>query len=591
MYILGINSCHADSSACLIKDGRLIAAAEEERFTRTKHWAGVPTQAILYCLTDADISIDSIDYIAVNRNPRANFTKKIMFALSKRPSFKLIVDRLNNVSKIKDIKEVLSDKLAGGGEIKAPVYNVEHHIAHLASSFYVSPFDEAAVVSVDGFGDFVGLMWGMAEKSKIKVIHRTFFPHSLGLFYLALTQYLGFLKYGDEYKVMGLAPYGEPEFLGPMRTIIKTSNKVEQDAPLFEMAGDYFNYDKNIAMTWDNGEPKMGIVFSPELEELLGPCRKTGEEISRRHKNIAASLQKRYEEVFFHVLNHVHKQTKARNLCIAGGCAMNSVANGKIFRQTPFRRVYIQAAAGDAGGALGAAYYLWNEILNQPKSFVMKNAFWGPAFCNGEIEKELELKSTKLEENGCTIEKIGDENELCRKTAAYIADAKVVGWFQGRMEWGPRALGNRSIVCDPRRADMKEILNLKIKRRESFRPFAPSILRESVKDWFKTDYDVPFMLQVYQIKEDKQKEIPAVTHVNGSGRLQTVTQEQNPLYYKLIKEFEKVTEVPIVLNTSFNENEPIVCKPKEALDCFLRTNMDVLVLSNYILHRNNLGRK
>jgi carbamoyltransferase len=338
-------------------------------------------------------------------------------------------------------------------------------------------------------------------------------------------------------------------------------------------------------MTWDGGEPQMGNVYSHEMEELFGPARQYGVPIERRHEEIASSLQAMYEDAFFHLLNHVYEKTKISKLSLAGGCAMNSVANGKIFDRTPFEDVYIQAAAGDAGGALGAAFYVWNQILDKSRNFVMEKAYWGPEFRDGEISKELEASSKRLAKQSCFIEYVKDQNELCKRTAKEIAEGKVVEWFQGRMEWGPRALGNRSIVVDPRRAEIKHVLNARIKRREPFRPFAPSILLRKVGEYFVKDYPDPFMIKVYPIRPEKRGGIPAVTHVDGTGRLQTVRQEDNPLYWRLIKEFEKITSVPVVLNTSFNENEPIVCTPKEALDCFLRTNMDVLVMGNWCVFR------
>lgn len=584
MIILGLNAYHGDSSACIVVDGKLIAAAEEERFTRIKHWAGLPVRAITYCLKEAGVRIDNVDHIAINRDPKANLRRKALFALSRRPSLDLVKDRLRNASRIIDLETVLGRELKTKNlKPKTVFHNVEHHIAHLASSFFVSPFDEAAAVSIDGFGDFVGAMWGIARGNRIEVRHRTFFPHSLGLFYLAFTQYLGFPKYGDEYKVMGLAAYGEPEFLDKMRQCVRTVK-----GGSFRLDLDYFvHHSEGVSMTWDNGEPVMGPVFSLKLEKLLGPQRKRDEEISQRHKNIAASLQKRYEEVFFHILNHVYTQSAGykHNLALSGGCAMNSVANGKIFHETPFREVYIQPAAGDAGGAIGAAYYVWNQVLGKGRSFVLDKSYFGPEFSNAEIGERLEVRSEELKSESCSVERIDDIESLCRETAGAISEGKVVGWFQGRMEWGPRALGNRSIVCDPRRADMKEILNLKIKRRESFRPFAPSIHLEAVGDYFEIDYPDPFMLKVYKIKKGKRDVISAVTHVDGTGRLQTVRKEDNPTYWQLIEEFRKLTGVPVVLNTSFNENEPIVCMPEEALDCFLRTKMDVLVMNNFVVKR------
>jgi len=581
--ILGLNAYHGDSSACLVVDGRLVAAAEEERFRRIKHWAGFPSEAIRYCLAEGGISLDRVDHVAVNRNPSANLLQKALYAFSKRPSLAAIRDRLTNAGKVKDIRTVLGESLDFGGEaITARIHHVEHHRAHLASSYLVSPFDAAAVVSVDGFGDFVSSMWGEGTGNRIRVDGQVEFPHSLGLFYLAITQYLGFMHYGDEYKVMGLAPYGMPTEMEKMRRILrlKPRGKFELDLDSF------LHHSEGVSMVWDNGEPTIGVVYSEKLADMFGPPRKKDEPLTERHKNIAASLQEMYEEAFFHLLRHVHDETGNPNLCLAGGCAMNSVANGKIFEKSPFRQLYIQSAAGDGGGAIGAAFHVWNEQLGNPRSYVMDHAYLGPAFGEPEILRTLAGREQELKMENCVIEKVSDEGDLCRQTAARVAEGKVIGWFQGRMEWGPRALGNRSIVCDPRRSDMKDILNLKIKRRESFRPFAPSIVREAVGEWFETDYDVPFMLQVYQIRQEKRKMIPAVTHVNGSGRLQSVTEAQNPRYYRLIKAFEAITGVPTVLNTSFNENEPVVCTPAEALDCFLRTRMDVIVLGDYFVERN-----
>ncbi len=584
MIILGLNAYHGDSSACLVIDGKLIAAAEEERFRRIKHWAGFPTEAIKYCLEAGAVAIGEVDHIALNRDPYANLFRKALFTLSKRPGIRAIRDRLSNAGKVKDVKTVLADAVAVKPEsIKASFHHVEHHRAHLGSSFFVSPFTSAAVVSIDGFGDFVSTMWGVGNKDGIRVKDQVRFPHSLGLFYLALTQFLGFMNYGDEYKVMGLAPYGKPMEMDRMRKVVKLQPKGR-----FVLDLDCFvHHSAGITMTWDDGEPKLGPVYSDKLATLFGPARKKDEPLTEQHKNVAASLQEMYEEAFFHVLDHVHQKTGERNLCLAGGCAMNSVANGKVFDRTGFRELYIQSAAGDGGGAIGAAFYLWNQQHKGPRTFVMDHAYWGPGFSNAGINGLLIRKRDELATAGCIVEKVDDESELCKRTAERIAQGKVIGWFQGRMEWGPRALGNRSIVCDPRRADMKDILNSKIKRRESFRPFAPSIAREAVRDWFETDYDVPFMLQVYRIRSEKQRLIPAVTHVNGSGRLQTVTEAQNRRYYGLIRAFGSLTGVPIVLNTSFNENEPVVCTPGEALDCFLRTQMDVLVMEDWFIERKN----
>ena len=582
-YILGLNAFHGDSSACLVVDGRLVAAAEEERFRRIKHWAGFPSEAIRYCLHEGGITIDQVDHIAVNRNPSANLLKKALFAFSRRPSLAAVRNRLANAAQINDLKSLAAITFGTtSDQLRAEFHNVEHHQAHLASSFLISPFDSSAVVSVDGFGDFVSSMWGEGHGNSITVSDQVMFPHSLGLFYLALTQFLGFPRYGDEYKVMGLAPYGRPTEIDKMRRIVKLKPKGH-----FALNLDYFlHHSEGVSMVWDDGEPLVGPVFSDRLVKLFGPPRDKDDPLTEFHKDLAASLQEMYEEAFFHILGEVHLRTGNPNLCLAGGCAMNSVANGKIFDRSKFRDLYIQSAAGDGGGAIGAAYHVWNQKLGNPRSFVMDHAYLGPEFSDEKIRESLGSRNEELNAENCRVERIDDEGELCRKTAECVAEGKVVGWFQGRMEWGPRALGNRSIICDPRRADMKDILNRKIKRRESFRPFAPSIIREAVGEWFETDYDVPFMLQVYQIRPEKRALIPAVTHVNGSGRLQTVTAAQNPRYYRLIKAFEALAGVPAVLNTSFNENEPVVCTPREALDCFLRTRMDVLVLNTTVIERS-----
>ncbi len=583
-YILGINAFHGDASACLLKDGQLIAAAEEERFRRIKHWAGFPSEAIQYCLSEAGIGISEIEHIAINRDPSANLLQKALFAFLKKPSLSAITDRLMNAGKVKDVAELLRQSLGEPkDQVSAKIHHIEHHLAHLGSSFFVSPYQQAAVVSVDGFGDFVSTMWGTGDDISITIKDKVHFPHSLGLFYLAITQYLGFPHYGDEYKVMGLAPYGQPLHLEAMRQIVKLLPK-----GLFELNLDYFSHhSEGVAMVWDDGEPKIGKVFTDQLEKLLGPSRKSGDELAQYHKDIAASAQAMYEEAFFHLLNHVASETKMNSLALAGGCAMNSVANGKIFNHTPFKEVYIQSAAGDSGGSIGAAYAVWHQLLNQPRAFEMRHSYWGPSYSVNQIQSLLQERSTDIDTAQCTITRFDNELPLCQRTAQAISEGKVIGWFQGRMEWGPRALGNRSILGDPRRADMKDILNLKIKRRESFRPFAPSILRHATSEWFELDHDVPFMLQVFQIRADQRERIPAVTHVNGSGRLQTVTENQNARYFHLIESFENITGVPILLNTSFNENEPVVCQPKEALDCFLRTKMDVLVLGDFYIERKN----
>jgi carbamoyltransferase len=567
MNVLGINAYHGDVSAALVRDGELVAAAEEERFRRVKHWAGFPAEAIRSCLEMGGLKPEEVDHFAVSRDPKANLWRKALYALRRRPGLGLVRDRARNRSKISSLPEAIAASLSlPESRVREKLHWVEHHPAHLASAFFVSPFEEAAVAAIDGFGDFVSTSFAMGRGSNLEVLERVLFPHSLGLLYLAITQYLGFPKYGDEYKVMGLAPYGKPDFVEAIRKLVTL-----EPGGRFSLALPYFkHWSEGVSMTWDEGEPTIGPVYSDELERLLGPARRPEEPVTARHEAIAASLQVVFEEGAFHVLNALHEMTRSKRLCLAGGCAMNSVANGKIRSRTPFEEVFIQPASGDNGTALGAAFYVWNHVLGKPRGFVMNHSYWGPSFAG-----PLDGSARRFE----------DAQALVDFTAEQIASGKVVGWFQGRMEWGARALGNRSILADPRRIDMREVLNVKIKLREKFRPFAPSILEERLDDWFEGAVPDPFMIQVYPVRADKRAAIPAVTHVDGSGRLQTVSRETNALYWELLRAFEKSTGVPVLLNTSFNENEPIVMRPDEALDCFRRTDMDVLVVGNEVLEK------
>ena len=581
MLILGLNAFHADSAACLVRGGRLVAAAEEERFRRVKHWAGFPSEAIAYCLKEGGIELADVDHVAVNQDGGANFRKKLRYLASGQATLKLVLSKLKNRQARASIPELLGKHLPGPG-FNGDLHNVEHHLAHLSSAFHVSPFTDAVVVSVDGFGDFASAAWGVGHGADVSIDGRVYFPHSLGIFYEAITQFLGFPHYGDEYKVMGLAPYGEPRFMNGMREIVRLNPDGSHELDL-----SYFiHQSQQIADSWDNGPPEIAKLFSDQLEELLGPRRQPDEPLTDRHRDIARSAQAMYEEAFFHLIGRLQKQRGLSDIALAGGCAANSVANGKIRRMTDFRRVYVHAAPGDAGGAIGAAFQVWHQLGGE-RSFVMDHALWGPQFDHEAMDALIRDRHSESEAAGCVARHIEDEGDLCRRVAGMVASGAVVGWFQGRMEWGPRALGNRSIICDPRRADMKQILNAKIKRRESFRPFAPSILQEHTADWFEESDDVPFMMQVFQVREEKRPLVPAVTHVDGSGRLQTVSKSANPRYHRLIEAFRDLTGVPMVLNTSFNENEPVVCRPEEALDCFLRTRMDVLVLGNALIERND----
>lgn len=579
MIVLGLNAYHGDSAAALVKNGKLIAAAEEERFRRIKHWSGLPTEAMKWCLADAGLKLSDVDHIAINRNPKVNNLRRALYVLRKRPSLGLILKRLGNIKRAGSFEDEVQAAFPGEN-FKAQVHRVEHHLAHLASAFLVSGFDDAVCLSVDGFGDFASSAWGMGTGGDIQIDGRVYFPHSLGIFYTVITQFIGFPHYGDEYKVMGLAPYGEPKYLQEMRQLVQ----VLPDGS-FRLNLDFFrHHSDDVHYTWDNCCPEVGTLYRKEpMEALFGPQREKGAALEQKHRDLARSAQAMYEEAFFAMLQSLHAKYKCDDLALSGGCAMNSVANGKVYLHSPFKRMYLPASAGDAGGAIGSAFVVSRQFHHE--KYVMDHAYVGPRSTDTEIRALLDSRAADLQAEGCIVRRIDDESELCQATATAITEGKVIGWFQGRMEWGPRALGNRSILGDPRRADMKDILNLKIKRRESFRPFAPSIQREHVSEWFEQDDDVPFMMEVFQVREEKRAQIPATTHVDGSGRLQTVHKETNPRYHRLIESYRQITGVPIVLNTSFNENEPVVCKPQEALDCFLRTKMDVLVLDDWFVTR------
>jgi carbamoyltransferase len=581
MNVLGLNAYHGDVSAALVRDGRLIAAVEEERFRRVKHITGFPTHAIASCLRMGGISAKDVDLFAVSRRPRAHLWRKALFVLRNRPK-KTLADRARNMASIGRLSDTIAaapglDEYA----VRPRMRYVEHHPAHLASAAFVSPFDDAAVCAIDGFGDFVSTSWGRLRGNRLDVSERVFFPHSLGLMYLALTQYLGFPNYGDEFKVMGLAPYGEPRFVPEIESLVRL-----QPGGRFELDLSYFSHwSDGVEMTWSDGAPAIGRVFTPKLEQLLGPARTANEPLTAKHEAVAASLQAAFENAAMHVLNHVYESTKNPRLCLAGGCAMNSVANGKIRERTPFREVFIQPASGDNGTALGAAFAAWHDASEAPRAFVMEHGYWGPEFSDADICAALSARAGEIAASGCQSRAWDGDDALDEWTAGQIAGGKVVGWFQGRMEWGARALGNRSIIADPRRADMRDIINTRIKFRERFRPFAPSVAEDALDEYFVGAVPDPFMLQVYPVRPDKRSVVPAITHVDGSGRLQTVSPWTNPRYWNLIKAFQKISGVPMLLNTSFNENEPIVLQPAEALDCFLRTHMDVLVMGRHTLER------
>ena len=580
MIILGINAFHADSSACLIKNGVIVAAIEEERLTRVKHWAGFPELSIRACMKASGIRFSEIDKIALNRDKNVHKSEKILYAIKNRPKLNNVFNRLKSRKNISDIPLLISQRFDVELKlVKDKIIPVEHHLAHLYSTFLTSPYEESVVLSIDGFGDFLSTMWGHGINNKITIGDYVTFPHSLGLLYQSITQFLGFWNYGDEYKVMGMAAYGEPSFVNEIKKMVTCV-----DSGKFELSTKYFNHpDEGITMEFDGGYPLIGPVFSKKLEDLLGESRSKDTLIDQRHKDIAHSLQVVYEEVLFHILSYLNKEyPNETKLCLAGGCAQNSLANGKISSNSNFKDIWIQPAAGDSGGALGAALTVSNTHYNE-KRHIMTSASLGLSYENSEIENYLK----RVDLNEFKVEYIENEIKLIDTIVEYLILGKVIGFFHGAFEWGPRALGNRSIIVDPRIKDMKGLLNNKIKKRESFRPFAPSILDDQVINWFEKSEEVPFMTHVFKIKKDKRKLVPAITHQDGTGRLQTVSKNFNKRYYSIIKLFFEKTKVPMILNTSFNENEPIVNTPKEALDCFLRTNMDAVFLENYIISRNN----
>jgi carbamoyltransferase len=573
MYILGLNAYHGDSSACILKDGIVIAATEEERFRRIKHWAGFPSEAIKFCLKEANIDITQVDYVTISRDPSANVAKKIVQTVKNMTSPKAIKDRLMNSKKVGSVKAELSKALnISEDKITAEVKNIEHHRSHIASAFFASPFKESACLSIDAFGDYSSTMIGIGRGNKIEILDSITFPHSVGIFYTAFTQYLGFNHYGDEYKVMGLNPYGKPKYVEQLKEVL-----LFKDNGKFELNLDYFIHHKKGITTsiLETGDPTPSRIFSDYMIEKFGPLRKKDEELTEYHKDLSTSVQVITEQMIFHILNDLQKRTGIENVCIAGGVAQNSVANGKILEKTTFKEMYIPSAGHDAGTAVGSALYLYNHILEKDRLPAIYNAYTGAKFSTEEVE-------VILKEENITYEKY-DDDELIEVVASALVDGDVIGWFHGRAEFGPRALGHRSIIVDPRRTDAKELLNSKVKRRESFRPFAPSILEEYVHEYFEKIDKVPFMEKVYPIKKEKHAEIPSVTHVDGSGRLQTVAKGDR--YYDLIERFRQKTGTPILLNTSFNENEPIVNTPKEALSCYLRTDMDMLVLENCVVSR------
>jgi carbamoyltransferase len=571
MLILGLNMFHADASAAIIQDGEVLFAIAEERLNRIKHYAGFPALAIQACLEAAGAKISDVDHIAIGQDSDANLSEKVRYAIANPAKLLNFIRLRRRKQEMRDVRVLLAKSLdCDPGQMHFQEHRLEHHIAHIASAYYCSPWEKAAGFSYDGSGDFVSTMMARCEGNEIQVLDRVFLPHSLGSFYTMVCEFIGYNKYGDEGKVMGLAPYGKDTYCQQLRELLMTSTSgFELDLDFFQPIGS--NEGMQIK---PDGTVALARHFSGRMIEMFGAPRDPQQEITQRDMDLAYAMQHCFEEVFFHLLNELHTRVPLENLAMAGGCALNSVANGKLFARTPFRHTWIQPAAGDEGLAIGAALHTYHSVLNNPRDYVMKNSYLGPEFSDARIESSLKsagLKYRKLE-----------PGPLLDTVAASIANGDVVGWFQGRMEWGPRALGNRSIVAHPGRPDMKDVLNARIKRREWFRPFAPSILQERQADYFEHDHPSPFMLHVYKIRADKRDQLCAVNHVDDTGRLQSVNQEENPLYYDLIRAFERQTGIPVILNTSFNENEPIVCKPEEAIDCFQRTRMDAIAIGPFV---------
>ena len=571
MLILGLNMFHADASAAIIDDGKVLFAVAEERLNRKKHFAGFPALAVKACLEAAGARISDLDHVAVGQDSDAHLAKKVQYAVANPTRILNFIKMRQRKEAMRDVRSLLATSLdADASCLKFQEHHVEHHLAHIASAYYCSPWDRAAGFSYDGSGDFVSTMMARCEGNSIEVLERVFLPHSLGSFYTMLCEFIGYKKYGDEGKVMGLAPYGKDTYCEKLRQLIHLRNGG------FQLEMQYFQpLGSNQGMeVLADGSVELARHFSDRMRDLFGEPREPHSEITQRDMDLAFAMQQRFEEVFFHLLNQLYKKVPCQNLAMAGGCALNSVANGKVFTETPFRQTWIQPAAGDEGLAIGAALHTYHSVLNQPRSYELKNSYLGSEFSDSQIEQTL--KSCRLK-----YRKLARE-QLLETVADQIAAGNVVGWFQGRMEWGPRALGNRSILAHPGLATMKDVLNARIKHREWFRPFAPSILAEHQHEFFEHDHPSPFMLHVYKIRPEKRSELCAVNHVDDTGRLQSVAREENPLYYDLIKTFQKKTGTPVVLNTSFNENEPIVCAPQEAIDCFSRTRIDVLAIGPFL---------
>lgn len=581
MNILGLNLNHADTSACLIKNGEIIALAEEERFQRIKHYAGFPEKSIDYCLNKSELKISDIDYVSINTNAKSNFNKKIQYTFKNFYRPNVILKTLNYLKKFDKNNNLKKYLLKNNFEGKI-IYQ-DHHLSHIASSYYVSGFDEAIGLTIDGFGDFCSSVGYLCKDKKITAFKKTYFPHSLGILYQAITQFLGFANYGDEYKVMGLAPYGKNKYAAEFEDIIKYDQN-----NFFKLNLKYFDHHKSAkfsSFNFKNNIPYFDNLFSKHLEKLFQiKQRKKNENLTQNHFDIAFSLQKKFEDILIMILNDIYEDYKIDNLCLSGGCALNSKFNGLITSQTGFKNVYIQPNSGDGGGSLGSALCTHVKFSNENKQFNF-DIYGGKKYENNFIKTNVIDRI--INKKNLDIRYYENREELNNDISKNIADSKIVGWFNNGSEWGPRALGNRSILADPRNPNIKMIINSKIKLRESFRPFAPSVLKEYAKDFFDMngESESPFMIKIFKATQNAINKIPSVVHVDQTCRVQTVKFEDNKDYYNLIKSFYNLTSVPVLLNTSFNENEPIVMTPQEAYNCFDRTDMDVLVLQDWVIKR------
>ena len=581
MIILGLNIFHGDSSACLIKNGKIISAAEEERFTRIKHFSGFPLNSIDFCLSDSNLSIEEVDTISVNFNSKYNLKNKIIFML-KNFLHTNFFPRLSLTVKKNSIEKIIYQNY--NKKIDILTDHIPHHQAHIASSYLCSGYKDSIGFSYDGAGDFSSTEIFLCKDNKLELIEKVLYPHSLGVFYQAFTQFLGFKNYGEEYKVMGLASYGKPLYKNRVYQLLNISNKKNN---FFKLKLKYYNhYKETFSYYAETGSPFFDNLYSEEFKKLFGPSRKMNEPVTEFHKDLAASMQTVLEEIVINKLNQIHETYKIDTLCMAGGCAFNSSLNGKILTQTKYKNVYISPNVGDAGGAIGAALVSSSLKDEEYKNTKMLNPFLGPKYSDEYIEKNI-ITILKKSEEDYNVQYFDDNEKLNNLICQILVDKKIVGWFQDRMEWGPRALGNRSILADPRLADVKDLINSKIKRREEFRPFAPSILNEYKDEYFELGNlsDSPFMTMVVGAKKRAIEEVPGVVHIDKTSRVQTVTQEFNPKFYSLIKKFYDVTGTPILLNTSLNVNGPICRDPNDALEVFTKTNMDTIVLQNWVISK------